>query len=559
MKNSYDAIVVGSGISGGWAAKELTERGLTVLLLERGRMVEHRKDYTTEFKAPWEMPFRGFNNPKMLQQDYAIQRRGTNFDEWSMPNFVKDADHPYQTDAEAPFQWRRGYQLGGRSLTWGRQCYRWSDIDFGANQKDGYGIDWPVRYKDLKPWYDHVESFIGVIGTVEGLAQLPDGIFQPPMPLSAAEQLLADSIATHYQDRKLIPGRSANLTEAKPGRSPCQFRYICHRGCSFGAYFSTQSSTLPAAQKTGRLTVLTDTIVDRIEYDSKSKRASAVHCIDANTGKRRSFSAKLFFLNASSFNSVGILLRSVSESFPQGLANSSGTLGKYIMDHATTLSISAELNQLQDRSYFGNRPSNFIIPRFRNVGAKESSFLRGYSYQGVGFRANWKQAARGAGIGDELKQNLTNQGKWRLLMVAFAESLPVASNRVTLSDKTDKWGLRQFNIHLHHGENERKLLADAATEAKNMLGQLDSKILASFSEPEHGGSAVHEMGGARMGYDSNTSVVNKWNQTHDVPNLFITDGAAMSSSANQNPSLTYMAFTARAAAYAAQKVKNGEL
>ncbi|TPV61793.1 GMC family oxidoreductase [Aestuariibacter sp. GS-14] len=559
MKNDYDAIVVGSGISGGWAAKELTERGLTVLMVERGPAVEHRVDYKNEMKSPWEMPFKGFNNPEMLAADYAVQSKGTNFDEWSMHHFVKDSDHPYQTTLEKPFQWRRGYQLGGRSLTWGRQCYRWSDIDFSANAKDGYGTDWPVRYADLKPWYDHVESFIGVNGTKEELIQLPDGIFQPHMPLSAIEQLLADRIASSYDDRRLIPGRSANLTLPKEGRAPCQYRYICHRGCSFGAYFSTQSSTLPAARKTGRLTLLTDTIVEKVNYDPTAKKVSGISCINAITGKREQFTSKIVFLNASAFNSVGILLRSQNDTFPNGLANSSGTLGKYIMDHATTLSVAASIDELNDRSYFGNRPSNFIIPRFRNINTASEQFLRGYSYQGVGFRANWKRGAHEAGTGEKLKNKLSKQGEWRLLMVAFAESLPVASNRIRLADKKDKWGLPLLDISLKHGDNEHKLLKDAAQQARAMLGLTKSEILASFDEPENAGSAVHEMGGARMGSDARTSVVNKWNQTHDIPNLFITDGAAMSSSANQNPSLTYMAFTARAAAYAANKVKNGQL
>lgn len=557
MTQIYDAIVIGSGISGGWAAKELTERGLKVLLLERGPAVEHGVDYKNEMKAPWEMPFKGFNNPKLLAEHYPVQSKGMNFDEWSMPHFVKDTEHPYQTTANLPFQWRRGYQLGGRSLTWGRQCYRWSDIDFSANQRDGHGVDWPVRYADLKPWYDHVESFIGVNGTKEGLPQLPDGIFQPHMPLSAIEQLLADRIANNYQDRKLIPGRSANLTEAKDGRAPCQFRYICHRGCSFGAYFSTQSSTLPAARKTGRLTLVTDTIVEKIDYDHVAKRASGVQCIDAKTGKRTSYTAKMFFLNASAFNSVGILLRSRSETFPNGLANSSGTLGHYIMDHATTLAVAASVDELNDRSYFGNRPSNFIIPRFRNLEQDSEDFTRGYSFQGVGFRANWQRGARAAGVGQDLKDELMQQGEWRLLMVTFAESLPQKSNRITLSTQLDQWGLEQLDIKLLHGENEKKLLQDAAIQARNMVGLTKSKIYASFDEPEPAGSAVHEMGGARMGHDPASSVVNKWNQSHDVANLFITDGAAMSSSANQNPSLTYMAFTARAAAYAVQKLKAG--
>lgn len=559
MSTDFDAIVIGSGITGGWAAKELTERGLRVLMIERGRNIEHRVDYNNEMKAPWEMPFRGFNNPKLLDEHYFIQRKGMNFDEWSMPHFVKDSEHPYQTTENYPFQWRRGYQLGGRSLTWGRQCYRWSDIDFKANHGDGHGVDWPIRYDDLKPWYDHVESFIGVNGTQEGLPQLPDGIFQPPMPLSAVERLFADRINESFDDRRLIPGRSANLTQQIGDRAPCQYRYTCHRGCSFGAYFSTQSSTLPAAQATGRLTLLTDQIVDQITYDPVTGKASSVQCIDAHSGKRTSYSAKVFFLNASAFNSTGILLRSRSESFPNGLANSSGTLGRYIMDHAHSLSAVAKIHELQDRSYFGNRPSNFIIPRFKNVSGQDGDFLRGYSFQGVGFRSNWKRGAQSAGSGEKFIHDLTRQGDWRILMVAFAECLPRAENRIALSSKLDKWGLPQLDIRLQHGDNERRLLQDAEREARAMLGLMRAEILSTSSEPEFGGAAVHEMGGARMGRDPSNSVVNGHNQTHDVANIFVTDGAAMSSSANQNPSLTYMAMTARAAAHAADMLAHGAL
>lgn len=559
MTYDFDAIVVGSGITGGWAAKELTERGLTVLMIERGRAIEHQTGYETELKAPWEMPFRGFGDRKLFEEQYPVQSKGTYFDEWTMGHFVNDVDHPYQTDAAAPVQWRRGYQLGGRSLTWGRQCYRWSDYDFGANAQDGYGIDWPVRYADLKPWYDHVEAFVGVNGSVEGMPQLPDGVFQPPMALSAGEELLQRKIAEHYGDRRLIPGRSANLTEAKDGRAPCQYRYMCARGCSFGAYFSTQSATLPAARNTGRLTVLTDTIVARIEYDPRSGRAVAVHTINAKSRATARHSARLFFLNASSFNSVGILLRSTNEAFPTGLGNRSGTLGRFIMDHANTVAGVATIPGLEDRTYFGNRPSNFVIPRFRNLDGPQSDFLRGYSYQGVAIRANWQRGAQQPGLGAELRSTLSGPGEWRVLMVAFAESLPRADNRVTLSRLTDQWGLPQLDIRLSHGENERKLLADAATEARAMLGLLGGEILLSSSEPALGGTAVHEMGGARMGADPAHSVVNALNQLHDVPNIFVTDGAAMSSSANQNPSLTYMAFTARAAANAVSMLREGRI
>jgi choline dehydrogenase-like flavoprotein len=559
MTHDFDAIVIGSGITGGWAAKELTERGLKVLMIERGRMIEHQSGYTNEMKAPWEMPFRGYGDSRLLDRDYAVQSKGTNFDEYTMDHFVNDREHPYQTSPDKPFQWRRGYQLGGRSLTWGRQCYRWSDHDFSANARDGHGTDWPVRYADLKPWYDHVEDFIGVNGSIEGIEQLPDGIFQPPMPLSIAEEALAARIAQTYPDRRLIPGRSANLTQEKQGRSACQYRYLCARGCSYGAYFSTQSSTLPAANATGRLTLKTDTIVESVEHDATGTRAVAVRCIDTVTGLRSRITARIFFLNASAFNSVGLLLRSASEAFPDGLANTSGTLGRYIMDHATTVAGVATVPGLDDRTYFGNRPSNFVIPRFRNIADHDAPFLRGYSYQGVAIRGNWPRGIHMPGVGEALRDELSRPGEWRILMVAFAESLPRASNRITLSNQSDRWGLRQLHIHLHHGDNERRLLSDAATEARAMLGLLGGEMLVNSAEPDLAGSAVHEMGGARMGLDPARSVVNRHNQAHDVPNLFVTDGAAMASSACQNPSLTYMAFTARAASFAVDQIRAGLL
>jgi choline dehydrogenase-like flavoprotein len=559
MTQDFDAIVIGSGISGGWAAKELTERGLKVLMIERGRMIEHQTGYENEMKAPWEMPFRGYGDQSLYAREYPVQRQNGQFDEYNQSHYVNDAENPYQTTAEHPFSWRRGYQVGGRSLIWGRQCYRWSDYDFGANARDGHGTDWPVRYADMKAWYDHVEDFVGVNGSVEGMPQLPDGIFQPPMPLSAGETLLAEKIAANYSDRRLIPGRSANLTEPKEDRAACQYRYLCSRGCSFGAYFSTQSSTLPAANKTGNLTLLPDTIVASIEHDPKTGRAVAVQCIDAKTKETSRYTARIFFLNASSFNSVGILLRSTSAAFPNGLANSSGTLGRYIMDHATTVAGIATVPGLEDRTYYGNRPSNFVIPRFRNLDVPHPGFLRGYSYQGVGIRAAWPRGVHLPGIGAELREELSKPGDWRILMVVFAESLPRADNRVTLSDKRDQWGLQQLDIRLLHGENERALLKDAAAEAKDMLELMGGTMLMNSIEPDNAGAAIHEMGGARMGRDKMTSVVNGNSQTHDVPNIFVTDGAAMSSSACQNPSLTYMAFTARAAAFAVEQMKIGAL
>lgn len=547
----FDAIVIGSGITGGWAAKELTERGLKVLMIERGRMIEHG-NYENEMTPPWEMKFRGFGDPKLLREEYPIQRTA-GIDEWTLKHFVNDKENPYESTGAEDYKWIRGYQVGGRSLTWGRQTYRWSDLDFAANARDGHGVDWPVRYADLAPWYDHVEEFIGVNGSAEGLPQLPDGKFQPSMPLGAGEKLFAERIAGKYSDRRLIPGRSANLTVEKEGRAPCQYRYICPRGCSFGAYFSTQSSTLPAAEKTGRLTLLTDQIVTLIESDPKTGKATAVRTIDANTKAAARHTARIFFVNAGSFNSVALLLRSASEAQPQGLANSSGTLGHYIMDHASTLVGASTIPELNGRTYVGNRPSNYLIPRFRNLDGKSTAPLRGYGYQGLAFREGWKRGIAQAGLGRVLREELSTPGDWKIIMVAFAECLPRSENRVALSKKLDQWGLPLVDIRFSFGENERALLSDAQSEAKDMLALLRGKAIYGTGEAR---PAIHEMGGARMGHDPRTSVVNKFNQAHDVPNLFITDGAAMSSSATVNPSLTYMAFTARAAAFAIDWLKS---
>lgn len=557
--SEFDAIVVGSGISGGWAAKELTERGLKVLLIERGRMIEHQSGYENETKAPWEMPLRGFGDPQLWAEQYAVQK-GT-MDEWTQPHFVNDADNPYQTSDGDPFKWIRGYQMGGRSLIWGRQCYRWSDYDFGANARDGHGTDWPVRYADLSPYYDRAEEFIGVNGTLEGLPQLPDGKFQPAMPLGAAEQLLKERVAAHYDDRRVIPGRAAHLTVAKPeeGRAKCQFRNICARGCSFGAYFSTQSSTLPAARRTGRLTVLTDTIVASVEHDPVSGRAVAVHTINTNSKALGRHSARIFFLNASTMNTVGLLLRSKSDAFPNGLANSSGVLGHYIMDHALTMSGMATVPELADRTYYGSRPNNFIVPRFKNLDTPAPGLLRGYSFQGAAFRASWRRGGQHPGIGASLHDDLQGPGEWRIFLVGFAECLPRKENRITLSNKVDQWGLQQFDIRLSYGDNEHALLKDAEKEAADMLALLGGTKVRGGSTPGEPGSAIHEMGGARMGADPATSVVNRFSQTHDVPNIFVTDGAAMSSTACQNPSLTYMAFTIRAAKNAVSMLQEGVL
>jgi choline dehydrogenase-like flavoprotein len=560
MSAQFDAIVIGSGITGGWAAKELTEKGLKVLMIERGRHIEHVKDYTTETKAPWEMPFRGFGDQAILEGDYRVQRQARSFDEWTQAHFVNDREHPYFTAPDQPFNWFRGYQLGGRSLIWGRQSYRWSDLDFAANKRDGHGVDWPVRYKELAPWYDHVEEFIGVSGSHEDLPQLPDGQFQPAMALNVVEAEAKRRIEAAYNDRKLIIGRVANLTAGKIGRAPCQYRSICARGCSYGAYFSTQSSTLPAARATGNLTLVTDQVVSSVDYDPNTKRVTGVRAWDNQARRSVAYSAKIVFLCAGSFNSVAVLLRSASPYFPHGLANSSGVLGHYIMDHPNTLSGLGSIPNYQQHTYLGNRPTGIVIPRFRNVTNPDSRFLRGYSFQGGAFQRGWPRGETVAGIGKDLKTRLRAPGPWQFAFVGFGECLPRAENRISLHPTAkDSSGMAQLHIQFSFGANEQALLADAAEEAKKMLSLMGSTPEVSFAKPGIPGTSIHEMGGARMGHDPATSVLNAHNQTHDIPNLFVTDGACMSSSACQNPSLTYMAFTARAAEFAVTALKSGSL
>jgi choline dehydrogenase-like flavoprotein len=556
MGTQFDAIIVGSGITGGWTAKELTEAGLKVLMIERGRMIEHGKDYVTETKAPWELPFRGRGDAALYAKEYAVQSRNRSFNEWSQNHFVNDAENPYATPEGQNFNWFRSYGLGGRSLTWGRHSYRWSDYDFGANKRDGHGTDWPIRYADVARWYDKVEDFIGVSGQKEGLAQLPDGIFQPAMALNAVEAHARAAILAKFPGRVVTPGRVANLTEEKEGRSKCQNRDICIRGCSYGAYFSTQSSTLPAAQKTGNLTLITDSLVEGVDYDPATKRATGVRTINHKTGKRETVTANIIFLNAGAFNSNHLLLRSTSEAFPNGLGNSSGMLGTHIMDHASTLSGVAIMPGFEGHTTFGNRPTGIVVPRFRNLDTQDApSFTRGYSFQGGALQDGWTGAKREAGLGAAYKARFREPGMWRMIFVTFAESLPRPENRLTLAaGKPDV-----LNIAFAHGSNERAALADAKAQAAAMLEAAGGHVIIGMDEPGVGGSSIHEMGGARMGHDPGTSVLNKWSQMHDVANVFVTDGAQMASSACQNPSLTYMALTARACDYAVTQLKSGAI
>ena len=561
MTMQFDAIVVGSGITGGWAAKELTEAGLKVLMIERGREIRHQQDYATEMKAPWEMPYRGAGDAELYAREYPVQMLNRHFTEYTEGHFINDAQNPYAKAAGTDFNWFRSYQLGGRSLTWGRQCYRWSDYDFGANLRDGHGTDWPIRYADLAPWYDKVEDFVGISGAAEGLPQLPDGRFQPAMALNVVEEHARAAIRAKWPERCLTVGRTANLTEEKDGRGKCQNRSICARGCSYGAYFSTQSSTLPAAMKTGRLTVITDAVVEAVDYDPVTRRVTGGRHVATRARPRRRATAGLVVLNAGAVHSVQVLLNSAGEAMPGGLANSSGVLGTHIMDHANTLSAMALMPGFEGRTTFGNRPTGVVVARYRNLDVMDGvGHTRGFSFQGGALQSTWSAGKREAGIGADFKDKLRSPGMWRMVLVGFAECLPRPRNRLPLDPaRKDANGLPLLRIDFAFGAGEQAALAQAKADAADMLGAAGGKVLMGFDRPGAGGTAIHEMGGARMGHDPATSVLNKWSQAHDVPNLFVTDGAQMSSSACQNPSLTYMALTARACAAAVSMLREGKL
>jgi len=565
MNNNFDAIVVGSGISGGWAIKELTERGLKVLLIERGSETIHGKDYVGEGKAPWELPYRGAIPEDTLNTEYFIQKQCYALNGATKQFFVNDRQHPYISDKKKPFSWIRGYQLGGRSLLWYRQSYRWSEMDFNANKLDGFGIDWPIRYKDIAPWYDHVETFAGISGSKEGLEQLPDGQFLPPMEMNCVELEVKKQIERQFPGRKMIIGRCAHLTQPTKehlelGRGQCQSRDECERGCSFGAYFSTLSATLPAAKRTNNLTILADSIAHSIVYDESDKRASGVRVINTKTNTHSQLNARLIFLCASTLGTTQIMLNSKSDSFPNGIANSSGTLGHYLMDHIFESGANGEYPGLQDKYFKGRRPNGIYIPRYRNVTSKDKRFLRGFGFQGGGKRPNWNRAKSIDGIGKNLKEQLRRPGSWTFSLGGFGEMLPDKRNRVWLDEKLkDRWGIPVLSIDCVLRGNELEMLKAMSEDAKEMLkasGMINVKTYNNSAPP---GLAIHEMGTARMGHDPKTSVLNKYNQAHDVPNLFVSDGSCMASSACQNPSLTYMALTARAASTAVDLLKEGRI
>jgi choline dehydrogenase-like flavoprotein len=557
-EQTYDAIVVGSGISGGWAAKELTEKGLKVLLLERGRNIEHIKDYANATAHPWDIPHRGRNTQEMIQA-HPVLRRDYVLNEMNLDYWVKESESPYVEDK--PFDWYRGYHVGGRSLMWGRQSYRLSDIDFEANAREGIAVDWPIRYKEIDPWYTHVEKFSGISGSEEGLPQLPDGYFLPPMEMNCVEKDVAARIKKHYNGaRHLIMGRTANITKPLPGRSQCQYRSKCWLGCPFGAYFSTQASTLPAALATGNLTMRPWSIVTRVLYDKDKKRATGVEVLDAETNETIEYKSKVVFLCASSFNSTWVLMNSATDVWPEGLGSSSGELGHNVMDHHFRAGARGDADGYEDKYYYGRRPTGIYIPRFRNLNGEQRDYLRGFGYQGGASRSNWQRDVAELGIGAGLKEALTEPGNWSMGITAFGEILPYHENRIYLNKEVrDKWGLPVLAVSAEIKENEQKMRKDMMEDAVDMLEAAGLKNVKSYDAGYTIGQGIHEMGTARMGRDPKTSVLNGNNQVWDAPNVYVTDGACMTSSAAQNPSLTYMALTARAANHAVEELKKRNL
>ena len=557
-ENIYDAIVIGSGISGGWAAKELTEKGLKTIMLERGKNIEHVKDYVNATKGSWEFPHRGGRTQQMIK-DYPVLKRDYPLNEVNLDYWTNEKESPY-TEVKR-FDWFRGYHVGGRSLMWGRQSYRWSDLDFEANAKDGIAIDWPIRYKDIESWYTYVEKFAGISGSRDGLPQLPDGHFMPAMEMNCVEKDVASRLKQHYQNkRSMIIGRTANITEALPGRTNCQYRNKCWLGCPFGAYFSTQSSTLPAAMNTGKLTVRPWSIVTKILYDKDTKKAKGVEIIDAETNKTYQYFAKIIFLNASTFNSAWILMNSATDIWPEGLGSSSGELGHNIMDHHLGVGASGTVEGYDDKYYFGRRANGIYIPRYRNLFGDKRDYLRGFGYQGGASRQGWSRDIAEMNIGGEFKDALSEPGNWSMGMGGFGEILPYHENKITL-DKTkkDKWGLNVLAFDAEWKENEKKMRLDMKNDAVEMLEAAGVKNVVGYEGDGTMGRGIHEMGTARMGLDPKTSVLNKWNQVWDAQNVFVTDGSFMTSAACVNPSLTYMAITARAADHAVSELKKGNI
>ena len=558
-KNSYDAIVVGSGISGGWAAKELCEKGLKTLVLERGRNVEHLKDYPTALKGPWEFTHH-LQMPLSITKDNPVVSRCYAFDESTAQFFVKDTEHPYEQ--EKPFDWIRGYQVGGKSLLWWRQTQRWSQHDFEGPARDGYAVDWPLRYPDIAPWYSYVEKFVGISGNHDGLEILPDGEFLPPWEMNCTEKDIATRIMTKYPDRKVVQGRCAHLTKPNPihleqGRGQCQARNQCERGCPFGGYFSSNSSTIPWANKTGNLTLRPHSVVHSVIYDDKLGKATGVRVIDAETMQEHEFYADLIFINAACLNTNLILLNSTSSRFPNGLGNDNGLLGKYIAFQNYRGNISADFDGPLDQYYYGRRPTQPMIPNFRNIKKQETDFLRGYM---MFFDATRPKGSITEGIGIEFKEAITEPGSWKINMSMQGETIPKESNHVRLSkDKKDKWGMPLLITSVGYDENDEKLLQDFFKTGSEMLAAAGCTNIKTIDTKQAPGLDIHEIGGVRMGNDPATSLLNKWNALHHCKNVFVTDGACMTSTGVQNPSLTFMALTARAVNHAIDEFKKGNI
>jgi choline dehydrogenase-like flavoprotein len=562
QQNTYDAIVIGSGISGGWAAKELCEQGLKTLVLERGRNVEHNKDYPTATKAPWEFKHRGQMSKEFLQENPLISK-ASGFGEDTAHFFIKDADHPYIQ--EKPFDWIRGYQVGGKSLTWGRACQRWSDYEFTAPVRYGYGPGWPIGYKDIAPWYSHVEKFIGVCGTRDGIEEMPDGEYLPPFDFNCAEASIQEKLKKRYPERHLVHARWAHLTEPKEihlqqGRTKCQARNRCMRGCPYGGYFSSVSSTLPWAKKTGNLTVRPFSVVHSIIYDEAKGRAAGVRVIDTNTKETIDYKARIVFVNASALNSNLVLLNSVSKRFPNGLGNDSGTLGKYVAFHNYRASVNGIMDGMQDVYVYGRNPTEPIIANYRNLKKHEMDYVGGFTTFMGAYRMRSDGSMLTETIGAEYKNELTKPGIWGAYMYMQGETIMKEQNHVRLSsDKKDQWGIPLLVTSVGYDDNDEKMIKDFLQQATDMMQVGGVRDISAYDNHQAPGLDIHEMGGCRMGKDPNTSMLNEWNQLHFCKNVFVTDGAAMASTGNQSPSLLYMAMTARAATHAVNEMKKRNL
>ena len=561
-ENSFDAIVIGSGISGGWAAKELCDHGLKTLVLERGRNVVHNKDYPTATKAPWEFKYRGDVSKQYLKENPLISK-AAGFGDDTAHFFIKDKDHPYIQ--EKPFDWIRGYQVGGKSLTWGRACQRWSNFEFNGPARFGYGFDWPIRYEDVAPWYSHVEKFIGVCGTRDGIEAMPDGEFLPPFDFNCAEAKIRDAITVNYKDRHLVHARWAHLTQPaeihlQQGRSRCQARNKCMRGCPYGGYFSSVTSTLPWANKTGNLTVRPYSVVHSIIFDEQKKKAIGVRVIDANTKQSTDYFARIIFVNASALNSNLVLLNSTSNRFPNGLGNDSGLLGKFVAHHNYRASVNAEIEGMDDKYYYGRNPTEPILANYRNLHNQDTDYVGGFTTFMGAYRERGSTKGLKEEIGAEFKDALTEPGMWHTYMYMQGETIPKESNHVRLStDQKDQWGIPLLIMSVGYDENDEKMIKDFLTESAAMLDKAGCKNINQYDNHQAPGLDIHEMGGCRMGNDPKTSLLNKWNQLHHCQNVFVTDGACMTSTGNQSPSILYMALTARAANHAIEEMKKGNL